>query len=73
MSLFEKIIQHFTQISQYSYHSDVPEFVHTNVSEFVHESCFSLFSKRPFLEARIPFDVAPYCCQQMAKSSGGGT
>lgn len=67
-----KLIQHFTQISQYSYYSDVPEFVHTNVSEFVHNSCFSLFAKRPFLEVRIPFHVPPYCCQQIAESSRGG-
>ena len=72
MPLFEKIIQHFTQISQYSYYSDVPEFVHTNVLEFVHNSCFSLFAKRPFLEVRIPFHVPPYCCQQIAESSRGG-
>ena len=67
-----KMIQHFTQISQYSYYSDVSEFVHTNISEFVHNSCFSIFAKRPFLEVRIPFFVAPYCCQQIAESSRGG-
>ena len=67
-----KINPTLQQISQYSYYSDVPEFVHTNVSEFVHNSCFSLFAKRPFLEVRIPFHVPPYCCQQIAESSRGG-